>query len=52
MAVAWLSEVWDQWGFEHFRAGVHVLDLALATFDEHLAQLRKRHLDAWKPDPD
>lgn len=52
MAVASLSEVWGQLGFEHFRAGVHVLDLALVTFDEHLAQLHKRHRDTWEPDLD
>lgn len=40
-AVTALREVWAQLGFEHFRDGVHVLDLNLITFDEKLRQLRK-----------
>lgn len=42
LAILKLSEVWGQLGFEHFRNGVHVLDLNLATLDESLRQLRKR----------
>lgn len=42
VAVAVLSEVWTQLGFEHFRDGVHVLDLNLVTLDERLEWLRKR----------
>ena len=40
-AVAALDRVWAGLGFEHFRNGIHVLDLNLATLDENLAQLRK-----------
>ncbi len=42
VAIACLSEVWSQLGFEHFRDGVHVLDLNLVTLDERLEELRKR----------
>ena len=42
VAVAVLSEVWTQLGVEHFRDGVHVLDLNLVTLDESLQQLRER----------
>jgi hypothetical protein len=41
VAIACLSEVWSQLGFEHFRDGVHVLDLNLVTLDERLEELRK-----------
>lgn len=41
-AITTLSRVWAQLGFEHFRHGVHVLDLSLVTLDEHLERLRKR----------
>ncbi|MCE7011806.1 hypothetical protein LWC34_54680 [Kibdelosporangium philippinense] len=41
-ATARLSEVWAQLGFEHYRNGVHVLDLALVTLDEALKELRAR----------
>jgi len=40
-AVAVLQQVWARLGFEHFRDGVHVLDLNLVTLDEKLGQLRK-----------
>jgi hypothetical protein len=40
-AVAALQKVWARLGFEHFRDGVHVLDLSLVTLDENLGQLRK-----------
>jgi GNAT superfamily N-acetyltransferase len=40
-AVQALDRVWAQLGFEHFRDGIHVLDLNLATLDENLARLRK-----------
>jgi hypothetical protein len=40
-AVAALDRVWARLGFEHFRNGIHVLDLNLATLDENLSQLRK-----------
>ena len=36
-----LDRVWAKLGFEHFRHGIHVLDLNLTTLDENLAQLRK-----------
>lgn len=42
VAEAALSEVWSQLGFEHFRDGVHVLDLALVTLDEAIERLRER----------
>jgi len=42
MAIAGPREVWSQLGFEHFRDGVHVLDLNLATLDKSLERLRKR----------
>ena len=40
-AVAALNRVWASLGFEHFRNGIHVLDLNLTTLDENLSQLRK-----------
>lgn len=40
-AVAALDRAWARLGFEHFRNGIHVLDLNLTTLDETLAQLRK-----------
>jgi len=42
LAIATLGEVWAQLGFEHFRHGVHLLDLNLVTLDDCLAQLRQR----------
>jgi len=42
VAVATLSDVWSQLGFEHFRDGVHVLDLALVTLNEAIERLRER----------
>ncbi|MPY81173.1 MAG: hypothetical protein GEV04_22665 [Actinophytocola sp.] len=41
LAIATLDQVWAQLGFEHFRHGVHVLDLNLVTLDKCLAQLRQ-----------
>lgn len=41
-AITTLSRVWTEVGFEHYRHGVHVLDLRLVTLDEHLERLRKR----------
>lgn len=41
-AVAALSTVWSRLGFQHFRNGVHVLDLALVTLDEAIARLQHR----------
>jgi hypothetical protein len=40
-AVTALQQAWAKLGFEHFRDGVHVLDLSLITLDENLGQLRK-----------
>ena len=40
-AVAALQQVWARLGFEHFRDGVHILDLSLVTLDEKLESLRK-----------
>jgi GNAT superfamily N-acetyltransferase len=40
-SVAALQQVWAKLGFDHFRDGVHVLDLTLVTLDEKLGQLRK-----------
>jgi hypothetical protein len=42
VVTAGLSELLSQLGFEHFRDGVHVLDLNLVTLDERLEWLRKR----------
>lgn len=42
-AVTTLSSVWSQLGFEHFRNGVHVLDLALVTLDEAIDRLQRQH---------
>ena len=39
-AVTALQRVWASLGFEHFRNGIHVLDLSLVTLDEKLRQLR------------
>ena len=41
-AIEALSRAWAQLGFEHFRDGVHVLDLSLVTLDESLRRLHKR----------
>ena len=41
-AIEALSIAWAQLGFEHFRDGVHVLDLSLVTLDESLGRLHKR----------
>lgn len=41
-AVAALSHLWSQLGFEHFRNGVYVLDLALVTLDEAVQRLQQR----------
>lgn len=40
-AIEALSRAWAQLGFEHFRDGVHVLDLSLVTLDESLGRLHK-----------
>lgn len=40
-AVAALGRAWGRLGFEHFRNGIHVLDLNLTTLDDNLAELRK-----------
>jgi hypothetical protein len=40
-AVAALQRTWALLGFEHFRDGIFVLDLALITLDERLAQLAR-----------
>ncbi len=40
-AIQALGRVWARLGFEHFRDGVHVLDLSLVSIDENLGQLRK-----------
>ncbi len=47
VAMATLSEVWGQLGFEHFRRGVHVLDLNRVTLDESLERLRKQ-AERWR----
>jgi len=41
-AIAALGKVWARLGFEHFRDGVHILDLSLVTLDESLGRLHKR----------
>ena len=41
-AIEALSRAWAQLGFEHFKDGVHVLDLSLVTLDESLGRLHKR----------
>ncbi|MDN3351335.1 hypothetical protein [Actinomadura sp. DC4] len=41
-AVNKLGKVWAQLGFEHFRDGVHVLDLNLATLEESLERLHEK----------
>lgn len=41
-AQARLAEVWAQLGFEHFRNGVYVLDLAYTTLGEAIKQLGER----------
>ena len=41
-AIEALSRVWARLGFEHFRDGVHILDLSLVTLDESLGRLHKR----------
>jgi hypothetical protein len=41
-AIAKLGKVWAQLGFEHFRDGVHVLDLNLVTLEERLEQLHEK----------
>jgi len=41
-AIEALTRAWAQLGFEHFRDGVHVLDLSLVTLDESLGRLHKR----------
>ena len=41
-AIEALSRTWAQLGFEHFRDGVHVLDLSLVALDESLGRLHKR----------
>ena len=40
-AVTALGQVWAKLGFQHFRDGVHVLDLSLVTLDENLRQLTR-----------
>jgi hypothetical protein len=45
-AIAALGRTWARLGFEHFRDGVHVLDLGLVTFEE---KLRRLHQDARRP---
>ncbi len=41
-AIEALTRAWAQIGFDHFRDGVHVLDLSLVTLDESLGRLHKR----------
>ncbi len=41
-AIAALGKAWTRLGFEHFRDGVHILDLSLVTLDESLGRLHKR----------
>ena len=41
-AIEALTRAWAQLGFDHFRDGVHVLDLSLVTLDESLGRLHKR----------
>ena len=40
-AITALGRTWARLGFEHFRDGVHVLDLGLVTFEEKLRGLHK-----------
>jgi hypothetical protein len=40
-AVAALGRTWGSLGFEHFRDGVHVLDLGLVTFEEKVRELHE-----------
>ena len=49
-AIAALGKVWARLGFEHFRDGVHVLDLSLVTLDESLGRLHKRAEQHRRPD--
>ena len=49
-AIAALGKVWARLGFEHFRDGVHVLDLSLVTLDESLGRLHKRSEQHRRPD--
>lgn len=49
-AIAALGKVWARLGFEHFRDGVHVLDLSLVTLDESLGRLHKRAEQHHRPD--
>lgn len=46
-ATASLVATWSRLGFQHFRNGVHVLDLALVTLDDAIARLQHevRHPD-------
>lgn len=49
-AIAALGKVWARLGFEHFKDGVHVLDLSLVTLDESLGRLHKRAEQHRRPD--
>jgi hypothetical protein len=49
-AIAALGQVWARLGFEHFKDGVHVLDLSLVTLDESLGRLHKRAEQHRRPD--
>jgi hypothetical protein len=49
-AIAALGKAWARLGFEHFRDGVHVLDLSLVTLDESLGRLHKRAEQYRRPD--
>lgn len=49
-AIAALGKVWARLGFEHFRDGVHVLDLSLVTLDESLGRLHRHAEQHRRPD--
>jgi hypothetical protein len=51
-AVAALSGAWQQLGFEHYRDGIFVLNLATTTLDEKLKDLTKRIEKLPQPDHD
>ena len=40
-AAAALGRLWSRLGFEPFRNGVHVLDLALVTLDDAIQRLQQ-----------
>ena len=49
-AITALSRAWARLGFEHFRDGVHIVDLSLVTLDESLGRLHKHAEQHHRPD--